>query len=727
MADHDGSVCPSYRQLGLRRERHAMQASKANASLLLLLCVTVLRSSSMHMASAQQLCPADATSVTVPNILGYNRDVQAFALEPQTRRLYIVDGRRDRIGIAAPDVLRVVPNFLQGNTTTIQMTSVLQRPGVRMSNDTAVGIRLRDIIMARAPYDPEQRLYLRISSLVFTDTELVIVTEQDVIAVSRAALAADPEGSTVTLSSVFPLPLNRSFRYKWNPTASGSSWLDGTFNWTAAAWSPELSRLYATSYAGSAMRSMGSWPTVNAGTGMAIFSWRRTGASWERAVQHFAAGDDQAFGMSPLRLSYLPPSPGSSDPPRLLVGLLGSADDPTARVIFADLQNDGSIATTRLVAGEPFGDATVATGSWLDGAPAVGARLGYAFRAAVAAQVESGLAIVLSFAYGRDNRVVWPNGTLGTWPERIGVSALSTIVPLRAEAAGATISALLTDIYYDEFGSGLRLDLKLCIPRSTQVGSGPCSPGRVCSLLTPETEPAVAPCPRRLYCSAATVNVFALEDSARFSTAVLCPRGFTCAEGAALPVICPAGSICIENATSSVVIPCPPGMWCPAGTSWASLKFCASVLTNPSILQQDHQCTCKAGVHIEGYDVEYPTNVLSSPLDPLLPRQPAGFPVIGACVCNAGTLCTGGTAAEELCPGGLYCQAGSGVPSGTCAPGYFCPEGSYTSEYCMTLLLDARPRLGQSPSVSDFMPCYAASLAFSDLCSAWTDCNTFAR
>jgi len=154
----------------------------------------------------------------------------------------------------------------------------------------------------------------------------------------------------------------------------------------------------------------------------------------------------------------------------------------------------------------------------------------------------------------------------------------------------------------------------------------------------------IIPSPNGTFCPLEDLRNFTLcfpgtfQPASGQSECVQCPVGFICPDyGMYQPRICPAGQVCEEMGLmiGSELKPCPPGHWCPPGTSSSDTT---------------------------GYeDADRP-----------LP-------------CPEGTYCTFGTVSNitetlnfttpQQCFSGFYCPSGSQSPQGAgmCPPGYYCP------------------------------------------------------
>eukprot|EP01022_Parablepharisma_sp_SALTPOND_P014589 TRINITY_DN199_c1_g1_i1.p1 TRINITY_DN199_c1_g1~~TRINITY_DN199_c1_g1_i1.p1 ORF type:complete len:4309 (-),score=431.50 TRINITY_DN199_c1_g1_i1:34-12960(-) len=220
----------------------------------------------------------------------------------------------------------------------------------------------------------------------------------------------------------------------------------------------------------------------------------------------------------------------------------------------------------------------------------------------------------------------------------------------------------------------------------------PCPPGFVCP-----TGSAVF----TDKCPAGTYSV--LKPSGSADECIVCPVGTYCELGAMSPTYCPpgkyneftgkssiddcfnctAGTACPKygNRKADNDIPCPPGYYCPEGTSYPTQYPCPNgTYSNDIKLTSDTQCTACP----KGYACLNGTNRYNNQMIKCAPGH----------YCPEGTVlptdnpCTGGyyqpyagvgdisACTFFKCPPGYYCPPGSSKPAGLCVDGYYCPEGS---------------------------------------------------
>ncbi|XP_063762752.1 SCO-spondin isoform X2 [Eleginops maclovinus] len=117
----------------------------------------------------------------------------------------------------------------------------------------------------------------------------------------------------------------------------------------------------------------------------------------------------------------------------------------------------------------------------------------------------------------------------------------------------------------------------------------------------------------------------------------ICPKGFYCPLGSALPQPCEAGSYCSKTGLDAPTGPCAAGYYCPI----------VSYNLHASLCPPGHYCP--------------PGTPLPLPCPVGTIQSSMGRSTVEAC---------------QQCPQGHYChQRGKTVPSGWCAEGYYCPEG----------------------------------------------------
>lgn len=144
-------------------------------------------------------------------------------------------------------------------------------------------------------------------------------------------------------------------------------------------------------------------------------------------------------------------------------------------------------------------------------------------------------------------------------------------------------------------------------------------------------------CPVGTYCGRGTVTP--TPQPLNYSSPQQCFDGFFCPRGSSTPEgkgPCPTGYYC-PSQVSAVV--CPTGHYCPGVSNLKPLE-CYPGTHNPYLGQSN--CTlCETGHICPGWGREYP----------------------------------------ELCPAGFVCVSlGLGSPTMICPPGYFCEEGTLTTD-----------------------------------------------
>ncbi len=242
----------------------------------------------------------------------------------------------------------------------------------------------------------------------------------------------------------------------------------------------------------------------------------------------------------------------------------------------------------------------------------------------------------------------------------------------------------------------------------TSVSCLTCPVGNYCP--SGASEPVA--CPPGYYCSAGSTTYsagLACNAGTYSSTApiasqgdcITCPAGSYCLAGAISPTMCPPGTYnpntasttsaaCVQCTSTKACpkygnikdngVPCPPGYYCPAGTTYPTQYPCAAGTYSDSYDAPDSSTclTCPAGwVCLQG------TNMYTNPMTkcPQGYFCPSGTTTATQNPCTAGTYQPnyGATSSADCmykCPSGSYCPAGSAAPAGVCADGYYCPEGS---------------------------------------------------
>eukprot|EP00940_MAST-03C_sp_MAST-3C-sp2_P002705 g2705.t1 len=221
-------------------------------------------------------------------------------------------------------------------------------------------------------------------------------------------------------------------------------------------------------------------------------------------------------------------------------------------------------------------------------------------------------------------------------------------------------------------------------------GSGPCPTAHYC----PSPSDAIT-CPAGHFCP----NVGNTEPMPcvpgtynpirRQSRCTLCPRGHVCPEWAmTAPEICPAGFICNELGLSVPFVLCPPGYYCPNGTSLLNTELSEQQIDDGirSRLQQ-HLIKTADGDDVDTSllpTYEIVTNTEKDQNTTFLPLCPKP--------CRSKTFCLGGVAhtttiewlptqpegakAPQKCLEGTYCvEATATITAIKCLEGHYCPPG----------------------------------------------------
>jgi hypothetical protein len=154
----------------------------------------------------------------------------------------------------------------------------------------------------------------------------------------------------------------------------------------------------------------------------------------------------------------------------------------------------------------------------------------------------------------------------------------------------------------------------------------------------------IIPSPNGTFCPLEDMQNYTLcfpgtfQPSSGQDECVQCPVGFICPDyGMFAPRNCPAGQVCEETGlmVGSELKPCPPGHYCPVGTS----------SSDPTGYEDaDRPLPCPEGTYCTFGTV---TNI----------SQPLNF------------------STPQHCFSGFYCPSGSHTPQGAgmCPPGYYCP------------------------------------------------------
>jgi hypothetical protein len=141
-----------------------------------------------------------------------------------------------------------------------------------------------------------------------------------------------------------------------------------------------------------------------------------------------------------------------------------------------------------------------------------------------------------------------------------------------------------------------------------------------------------------------------------------CPAGSFCPSGSAHPILCPPGFFCDSTGRSNVSGPCSAGYYCDEyGITDAKYKECPIGFFCPTGSIFPTKCPLgTSGLYNRSASVD-------------------------ACVkCPAGYFCPdqGNLTGLQICPEGMYCPAGTLVPTYSCPRCYFCPPGSSWPSLC---------------------------------------------
>uniref|UniRef100_H3HB02 TNFR-Cys domain-containing protein n=1 Tax=Phytophthora ramorum TaxID=164328 RepID=H3HB02_PHYRM len=233
-----------------------------------------------------------------------------------------------------------------------------------------------------------------------------------------------------------------------------------------------------------------------------------------------------------------------------------------------------------------------------------------------------------------------------------------------------------------------------------------CYPGYKCSLASDNPTPPEDACPMGGYCNPPTT--FFLCPAGTFGNVTAgesidhacapCPEGYYCDMGTT-PLTrqdCPAGSYCPTGTSQPQA--CPQGYYCLQGTRTMNQYPCqAGTYSGQTVLASDHPCP--AGTYTENIDLIRSQDCTICPLRHAC-LQGTGGTTQTMLDCGAGFFCPNGTAhsnqfpclpgtwssstslstaAEcDICPKGSYCQGGKSSIDGNCAPGHYCPLGTYS-------------------------------------------------
>ncbi|ETO67181.1 hypothetical protein F444_15794 [Phytophthora nicotianae P1976] len=181
-----------------------------------------------------------------------------------------------------------------------------------------------------------------------------------------------------------------------------------------------------------------------------------------------------------------------------------------------------------------------------------------------------------------------------------------------------------------------------------------------------------------------------------------CPLGSYCPEASSSPTKCPAGRYNPKTGAADVheCLDCPPGWSCPHVGQSDYVDRCTKGHYCPggTVLATDHPCP--AGTYTESVELIRSQDCTICPLRHSC-LQGTGGETQTMLDCGPGFFCPNGTAypnqfpclpgtwssstslslaAEcDMCPPGKYCQGGKSFIDGSCAPGHYCPLGTYSS------------------------------------------------
>ncbi|XP_077105722.1 uncharacterized protein LOC143764221 isoform X2 [Ranitomeya variabilis] len=250
-----------------------------------------------------------------------------------------------------------------------------------------------------------------------------------------------------------------------------------------------------------------------------------------------------------------------------------------------------------------------------------------------------------------------------------------------------------------DYSLGSVSECKPCPPGLYCSGSGIVSPTGQCpeGYYCPEgqTQPDGLPCPSGHRCTAGSSKPLPCEsgfyqNEEKQTTCRICEAGFFC-ERRELPVsdytqfICPQGYFCPLGTQFGTQHSCPEGSYGPRRglSSIGDCLLCPPGKFCKGSGQAAPTGNCSSGYWCkEGAADEYPQDGLSGDICPPGHYCPEG--TRSPQPCPAGTW----TDAEGLgnrhdcrpCPGGTFCNSsGLSIPSGLCAPGYYCSGGAEIS------------------------------------------------
>lgn len=610
--------------------------------------------------------------------------------------------------------LFAAPRWGTGQIWASQMTGSVGSSGCLAASESAMGTAVGQLCFSAAQSG------FPIRSLVMTEFELLIVTRQDILSVSRTALLADPTGSNARLSGKLPLPDTRSY----TDPVTGSPM---QYDWASAAWAPDVDRLYALMITlDSASRAVLHVFHRRSTAGSDVAAWTTVSLPGARSALSLGPNLSPYVGRT---LAYLPPDAVFGVGPRLA---FVAAD---RRVVSATLFINGTVSSFAALAGYAIGSQT-ASFAYYDGrnlAPAVGVDFGTIGSVTPWAVGNSTVAL-LSLRPTSSGPVVtegdlvflWPNGSFasvkhlmpvrdpfasGYAPEKFPYPRLHVRLPLGAAQPNSTLDVLISvvDELADQGTVTLAPSQYSSFQRATSISvcrptADLCPAGQQCTLISPRKQ--LLGCGAGLFCQQ-SLRVLSEPQSLRGPVpwTAACPDGHMCTvANQTAPTPCPAGYMCsLDEGNTTTgrpeysVVPCSPGHWCPEGRVE---YFKIGAYPALSRYAPDSELSCEQTTQIFG-------NGRTPCPECTDDGARSGYNAPKPCRCKAGVLCPGGSGGwngfptGSLCPPGLFCGAVSATPTGACAPGYFCPEGSISSEltYLQAVQVAFRMLRGICPSL----------------------------
>ena len=251
-----------------------------------------------------------------------------------------------------------------------------------------------------------------------------------------------------------------------------------------------------------------------------------------------------------------------------------------------------------------------------------------------------------------------------------------------------------------------------CPTAGLSVPYGPCEAGVYCLSGSTTASPFSIGINSSLLCDA---EVETCLCSGNLTNGGICPKGYYCPVGSALPSSCPAGMYCPYEMLSAPFdichpgyfcngssdtpeqFPCPAGHYCGEGSEFA-IPCPLGTFSETRLNQDSSSCEdCSPGMYCNELGITEPSGNCSEGY--FCPgnssSQVSPTPTNNACprghFCPEGSslprLCYAGTyqPLEQqpeclMCPAGLYCDPGDGVQAvivpQECPEGYYCPPGT---------------------------------------------------